>query len=63
MPFYEAGDGFVTAPKIPEKTSLKLLAKSKMFFTLSFFYNGVQNILRKILNEIYSFSRSGQIIL
>ena len=36
MPFYEARDGFVTAPKIPVKTSLRYLAKAKMFFTLSF---------------------------
>ena len=28
MPFYKAGDGFVTAPKIPVKTSLRYLTKS-----------------------------------
>ena len=33
MPFYEAGDGFPAASKIPVKN-------------LSFCYSGVQNILR-----------------
>ena len=37
MPFYETGDDFVTASKIPVKTSLKYLAKVKMFFKLFFF--------------------------
>ena len=38
MPFYETGDDFVTASKIPVKTSLKQLAKVKMFFKLFFFF-------------------------
>ena len=47
MPFYEAGDGFVTTTKISVKASLRQLAQAKMFFTpLSFCYSGVQNILR-----------------
>ena len=32
MPFYKAGDGFVTAPKIPVKTSLMQLAIAMMIF-------------------------------
>ena len=32
MPFYDAGDGFATAPKIPVKTSLGQLAKAKDAF-------------------------------
>ena len=28
MPFYKAGDGFITAPKIPLKISLRQLAKT-----------------------------------
>ena len=31
MPFYEAGDGFLTASKIPVKTSIRQLAKANMF--------------------------------
>ena len=46
MPFYKAGDGFVTAPKIPVNTSLRKLAKPKMPFLKYFCYSGVQNILR-----------------
>ena len=46
MLFYEPGDGFVTAHKIPVKTPLRLLTKAKMFLTLSFCYGGVQNMLR-----------------
>ena len=47
MLFYEPGDGFVTAHKIPVKTPLRWLTKAKMFLTLSFCYGGVQNMLRQ----------------
>ena len=45
MPFYKAGDGFITATKIPVKTYLGNWPKQRCFFTLSFCYSGAQNIL------------------
>ena len=64
LPFYETWDGFVTAPKIPVKTSLKQLAKSKMFF-LHYLNATVicKTYLDKKIYEIYALNRSVQIFV
>ena len=55
MTFFEAGDGFVTAPKIPVKISLRWLAKAKIFFYSIFLLQWCEKhtLIKKIF-EIYA---------